>query len=257
MAEAIRDILERLVLWIGVGEDLRLQCPWSNCFPQLYADDTSTCAITAFASFRRLKAHIKEKHSQTNTASEVFQGRNLKIMTANKAEELKQWSPAKYSNHRVYDRKCKDLYMEMCRTLFGEGIQVEDPQYHHFVLEFSVNPKSRKLGETNLAYIHAAEFDQHRMARAPATTIPPQPHDLDEDGPPPPTSWGVSAHTTTEESAKDSGYISDNDREDASHSDGAKWTRHPDEDCINPILLLNNDGSAYSSSSPYAQEVDL
>jgi hypothetical protein len=63
MSDYIRTHLQPLS-WTGGGtRGLQLQCPWSNCFPQLYGGSKKPCALTPFADFRELTDHIWKYHS--------------------------------------------------------------------------------------------------------------------------------------------------------------------------------------------------
>ncbi|KAI0158072.1 hypothetical protein GGR57DRAFT_34955 [Xylariaceae sp. FL1272] len=224
MSDALWHSLRQLLWWKGRGTGLRLQCPWSNCFPHLFTDDTSPCSTTAFSTFRRLSEHVRKYHAPLCKAcsqahpnnqhckkkkkpskrqkrdsstedDEVFEPlkdlhtkhrqnvntyksqfiskssqwlqtthagpRLSKTMTPEQTEQFTLWKSDGYSDHRYYDPKVEEIYQDLCRKLFGDGIQVKNPQYHHLVLEYTANPESRKQGEMNLEYIQRRELDQH------------------------------------------------------------------------------------------------
>ena len=52
---------------VGRAREMRglgLQCPYSNCLPQLYTSSTKPCVYTAFADFREVIDHIWKYHSK-------------------------------------------------------------------------------------------------------------------------------------------------------------------------------------------------
>ncbi|KAI1333743.1 hypothetical protein F5Y15DRAFT_430410 [Xylariaceae sp. FL0016] len=55
------------LVWRGGGsagsDRLQLQCPFSNCYPQLYEESDKPCAVTPFKDYRHLDEHIWMYHS--------------------------------------------------------------------------------------------------------------------------------------------------------------------------------------------------
>ncbi|KAI1422573.1 hypothetical protein F5Y12DRAFT_611062 [Xylaria sp. FL1777] len=161
-----------------------LQCPWSNCFPQLYKHSKNPCTLTPFADFREMTDHIWKYHScllSCNNCDHRFlnarrtQGHlsaldklkknhlesvctnltpnpehYIKTMTDTQDKILKRWKPKNINDEAL----AKPHYYSLCHSLFGDGVQLpEDHKYHYFLPEYTVNKASDQLGKINLEYI--------------------------------------------------------------------------------------------------------
>ncbi|KAI1741772.1 hypothetical protein F4680DRAFT_60036 [Xylaria scruposa] len=188
---------------VNKGAKLRgfaLQCPWSNCFPQLYDHSREPCAITAFADFREMIDHIWKYHSfllscdkcihrftnsrrgekvrqdlerKKSEHNDVFHSdtRNnipansrhfIKTMTEEQDKILKSWKAEKGKDKKTVESSYKSL----CSSLFGNGIGVPtNIQWNYYIAEHNINTESARLGEKNIEY-----FMQCRVTAQPVST---------------------------------------------------------------------------------------
>ncbi|TGJ85345.1 hypothetical protein E0Z10_g3386 [Xylaria hypoxylon] len=161
-----------------------LQCPWSNCFPQLYANSRYPCALTSFGDFRQVLDHIWKYHSfllsceycdhrfldakrtgkdwsnldvlkkehtirchNDNTSDSTSTRKDsVKTMTKEQDGIFRNW---RYRNNQY---AIKLAYESLCRSIFGAEIQVPDYKYHYYVPDHTINTSSREIGELNMEY---------------------------------------------------------------------------------------------------------
>ncbi|KAI1814883.1 hypothetical protein GGS20DRAFT_376490 [Poronia punctata] len=199
----------------GGTPSLALQCPWSNCFPQLYAHSTGPCVDTSFPDFAHVVDHIwkfhssllscslcdkrwpyakrtakyrddlaklkneHEKRCHPNGALAAKTSHSIKTMTAEQDYRLeKEWKTE--GKGRDKDSMVP-IYANLCRLLFGSGIKVpENPVYHYFVPEFTVNNSSRELGLLNLNYARTVLLDMSNETNSIAS-IPTFPMPIHAD----------------------------------------------------------------------------
>ncbi|KAI0553894.1 hypothetical protein F4679DRAFT_388731 [Xylaria curta] len=178
-----------------------LQCPWSNCFPQLYDHSREPCAITAFADFREMIDHIWKYHSfllscdkclhrfktsrrgekvrqdlerQKSKHNDVFHSDKsntistnsrdfIKTMTEEQDKILKSWKVDKGKDKKTV---IESSYKSLCSSLFGNGIGVPtNIRYNYYIAEHIINAESARLGKRNEEY-----FMQRRVAAQPGST---------------------------------------------------------------------------------------
>ncbi|KAI0450761.1 hypothetical protein F5B21DRAFT_413286 [Xylaria acuta] len=176
---------------------LALQCPWSNCFPQLYDYvPRPPCSNTPFADFREVIDHIWKYHSSLLSCDKCghrFKGARrgekgrvdldrLKNEHDNRCHSVKAQSKDVPINPRdsiktmteEQDKILKNWrakkgndgntvesnYRSLCSSLFGNDVEVPtNLRYNYLIAEHTINPESARLGERNEAYV-----TQYRVA---------------------------------------------------------------------------------------------
>ncbi|KAI8950296.1 hypothetical protein F4801DRAFT_355235 [Xylaria longipes] len=178
-----------------------LQCPWSNCFPQLYDYfPRPPCSKTPFADFRevidhiwkyhssllscdscnyrflgakrgerdrpalvRLKnEHIKNCHSDKSKDVPRSPQDSIKTMTDEQDEILQNWKPMDRGNKDTAESN----YRSLCSSLFGNKVKVPaNLRYNYLIAEYTTNPESARLGQKNEEYVI-----QHRAATQHGST---------------------------------------------------------------------------------------
>ncbi|KAI0966147.1 hypothetical protein F4678DRAFT_302021 [Xylaria arbuscula] len=174
----------------GERRGFGLQCPWSNCFPQLYEHYSRLpCTLTPFADFREMIDHIWKYHSfllscrncdyrfkYAKRADKVQKEldalkkdhlekdcKNVtpnlehyyKTMTDTQDKILKKWHAYKPKEEAF----ARSNYISLCQHLFGDGVKLPvDHRYNYFVPEYTTNKESFHLGEINLEYIRRRRF---------------------------------------------------------------------------------------------------
>ncbi|KAI0441423.1 hypothetical protein F4803DRAFT_417206 [Xylaria telfairii] len=191
-----------------------LQCPWSNCFPQLYNYyPMQPCSKTPFADFRevidhiwkyhssllscdrcdhrffsakrgekdrpaldRLKhEHIKEHHSDKSKEQSRTARDCIRTMTDKQDDILRNW---KAKNSKDKDA-VKPNYISLCRSLFGDIEVPTNLTYTYWVPYYTTNPDYAGLGKRNEEYVMQRRSDAHQQL----VTDPQHPQDpLSLDG---------------------------------------------------------------------------
>ncbi|KAI0483885.1 hypothetical protein F4859DRAFT_417097 [Xylaria cf. heliscus] len=229
---------------------LGLQCPWSNCFPQLYNSRRKPlpCSNTQFGEFRELIDHIWKYHSfllscdkciyRFSSAKRTENGRealnelksqhmekchsdkskevprsprdSIRTMTKEQDESLRKW--------KAKNGKDKDAvglnYISLCRSLFGNIIEVPTNSNPYFIPYYTTNIEYAKLGERNEAYVvqqrllptqlaSTGGFDQ-QLTPYPYQYTTKDPLSLDE--PALPGNWALPKQAPDQDSGYASGH---------------------------------------------------
>ncbi|KAI0502900.1 hypothetical protein F5B22DRAFT_631512 [Xylaria bambusicola] len=264
-----------------------LQCPWSNCFPQLYKHSKNPCTLTPFADFREVTDHIWKYHSfllscghcdhrfpsakrgeSHRSDLEKIKKRHwdngckktmsdpdhsLKTMTDEQDRILKSWKGTNTKDQA----SVKPNYESLCRSLFGDGVHVPwVNKYHYFIPEYMVNQESARLGEENLHYIRQRKAAKQLSLgtyglQNMQNTINP----LVLDEYPQPKDWVLPVHNADQDSAYGSGGTGESSAQQ--NSGGVSSYMNPDLDWHFSTIRFSQDTLDQRPSSIVVESWEL